>query len=168
MPRLQRPSLELIPSFVDNLREQIKAGKPVRTQEEIAEIEKDPEKALERYLNFTPEEGRLPAIHLWYAEGNKFIGRISIRTQLNEDFAMFGGNIGYSITVTEQRKGHGTHMLCDGLAYCKNDLALKKVLITCDETNIASIKVIEKNGGMLENTVEYPKHGLVRRYWITL
>lgn len=168
MPHLQRPSLDLIPSFIDRLREQIKAGKPIRTEEEIAEIEKDPDKALQKYLSLIPEEGRLPAINLWYVEENQFIGRLSIRTQLNEDFAIFGGNIGYSITVNEQGKGHGTHMLWDGLTYCKDNLPLEKVLITCDETNIASIKVIEKNGGILENTINHPKNGLVRRYWITL
>jgi len=44
-------------------------------------------------------------------------------------------------------------------------------LITCDDDNIGSIKVIENNGGILENKV---KNSLARgnvatrRYWINI
>lgn len=33
-------------------------------------------------------------------------------------------------------------------------MGIKKVLITCDKDNIASAKVIESNGGKLENIIE--------------
>jgi len=44
------------------------------------------------------------------------------------------------------------------------------VLITCDDDNIASRKIIEKNGGVLENTIpgEHPNGAMKRRYWVTL
>jgi len=38
----------------------------------------------------------------------------------------------------------------------------------CDETNPASACTIEKNGGVLENTLADPDGNLVRRYWIQL
>ena len=39
----------------------------------------------------------------------------------------------------------------------------------CDETNVGSIKVIEKNGGVLENVVDEPEQDVPkRRYWIEL
>lgn len=57
------------------------------------------------------------------------------------------------------------------LEFCRNELKLSRVLITCDDENIASRTVIEKNGGQLENIVEnIVDRGTVntRRYWIHL
>jgi len=48
-----------------------------------------------------------------------------------------------------------------------DQLGINRVLVTCDHDNVASIRTIEKNGGVLENIVraadlDTPK----RRYWI--
>lgn len=46
-------------------------------------------------------------------------------------------------------------------------IGLKKALITCDDDNIASAKVIENNGGVFERFSE--KDGKqIRRYWVSL
>jgi len=48
------------------------------------------------------------------------------------------------------------------------ELGLQRLLVTCDPRNIASRRVIEKNGG--EFLDEYYHGGLrrgVRRYWLT-
>ncbi|HZE87234.1 MAG TPA: hypothetical protein VE090_03425 [Methylomirabilota bacterium] len=46
-------------------------------------------------------------------------------------------------------------------------LGITKVLITCDDTNIGSQKVIEANGGILENIVENGvENPRKRRYWL--
>ena len=47
------------------------------------------------------------------------------------------------------------------------ELGLGRVLPTCDDDNVGSIRTIEKDGGVLENVVTGP--GLLtpkRRYWI--
>ena len=62
-------------------------------------------------------------------------------------------------------------MLSMALKYCKEALNLNKVLITCDDDNIGSIKVIENNGGILENKVKniLPRGNVTtRRYWINI
>jgi predicted acetyltransferase len=43
-----------------------------------------------------------------------------------------------------------------------------RILVTCDDDNVGSIRTIERNGGVLENVVS--GHGLKpkRRYWIDL
>ena len=49
------------------------------------------------------------------------------------------------------------------------ELGIDKVLITCDDDNIGSQKVIENNGGLLENKVQNNVNGEIittRRYWI--
>lgn len=53
-----------------------------------------------------------------------------------------------------------------GLEYCKN-LGIKKLLITCADSNIPSWKIIENFGGILENKIfDSTKNENVRRYWI--
>jgi len=49
-------------------------------------------------------------------------------------------------------------------------LGLKRVLITCDRRNIASARVIQKNGGWLENEIVscLPNREFTQRYWIDL
>jgi predicted acetyltransferase len=45
-------------------------------------------------------------------------------------------------------------------------LGLRKVLVTCGDSNLASARVIEKAGGVLEDVRE-TELGLTRRYRIT-
>ena len=46
---------------------------------------------------------------------------------------------------------------------------IERALITCLDRNTASARVIEANGGQLENIIEDPRGiGLSRRYWIDL
>lgn len=48
-------------------------------------------------------------------------------------------------------------------------LGIDRVLVTCDDDNVASARTMEANGGVLENKlyVESEKQ-TVRRYWIDL
>jgi predicted acetyltransferase len=49
------------------------------------------------------------------------------------------------------------------------EMGLKRVLITCDADNVASARIIEKNGGRLENqSVSRETGRLKNRYWIEL
>ncbi len=88
-----------------------------------------------------------------------------IRHTLNDMLLKQGGHVGYSTHPTYQGQGIATAML--GFAVQKlNELGVQKVLVTCDDDNIASAKVIEKNGGILENTLKKPNGTKIRRYWI--
>lgn len=68
--------------------------------------------------------------------------------------------------VNERGKGYATRMLQLGLEKFKeNDK--EKILITCKDFNISSIKVIEKNGGIYENSYYNKDDGYTYlRYWI--
>lgn len=46
------------------------------------------------------------------------------------------------------------------------DLGIDKMLVTCDEGNVASEKVILANGGVYEKTIEV-EGSRIKRYWIT-
>jgi hypothetical protein len=43
---------------------------------------------------------------------------------------------------------------------------MERVLITCDDANVASARTIERNGGVLEDLRD-TWLGRTRRYWIT-
>jgi predicted acetyltransferase len=49
----------------------------------------------------------------------------------------------------------------------RDNLGIRRVLVTCDEDNIGSIKTIEKNGGRLESVIRDPDLSKPKcRYWI--
>ncbi len=96
----------------------------------------------------------------------RLIGMIDIRHRLNDYLLNFGGHIGYSIRKSERQQGYATEMLTLGLTECKK-LNIKKVLITCDKSNIASAKTIINNGGKLENEI-LEGNEVTQRYWIAL
>ena len=113
-------------------------------------------------------KGYVPSYDYFVVDGDKFIGIIYIRIRLTSLLLNFGGHIGYGINPKYWKKGYGTETLRLGLEKAK-ELGIKEVLITCDDDNIGSYKIIEKNGGKLENKVMNESCGekfLTRRYWI--
>jgi len=97
------------------------------------------------------------------------IGVVQIRHSLNAFLESEGGHIGYSVRPSERGKGYATQMLRMALEEARH-LGLKRVLITCDRRNLASARVIQKNGGRLENEVasRLPNREFTQRYWIEL
>lgn len=109
-------------------------------------------------------DGWVPASSYFLVENNTYIGIVNIRHYLNAALEKRGGHIGYSIRTSKQRQGYGTHML--GLALQKAKvLGIDRVLITCDADNIGSRKVIEKNGGVLQDEIEV-EGAPILRFWI--
>ena len=111
------------------------------------------------------KEGRVPATFLIAENDGNLVGRTSIRHELNNFLFNFGGHIGYGVRPSYRRQGFATEILRQSLTYI-HGLGVTEVLVTCDEDNLGSIKVIESQGGVLENKVEF-EGILKRRYWIT-
>ena len=97
---------------------------------------------------------------------NYIVGMIDIRHYLNEYLTQVGGHIGYGVRKTERNKGYAKQMLKLALEKCK-DLKIKKVLITCDEDNIASEKVILSANAKLEDIRNVDGENK-KRFWIDL
>ncbi|MFC0819659.1 GNAT family N-acetyltransferase [Moraxella marmotae] len=96
----------------------------------------------------------------------RVLGIINVRYELNDFLRMQGGHIGYSTHPAFWGQGVASAMLKNALTHCKQT-GLDKVLITCYDDNLASAKVIEKVGGVLENKLTL-NDKIVRRYWINL
>jgi predicted acetyltransferase len=98
---------------------------------------------------------RIAQTDFWLVENNDaFIGQITLRApELPAHLLEMGGHIGYSIRPSMYGKGYGTKML--GLLLQQLDKKeYPKVLITCNEPNKASARVIEKNGGVLQDVID--------------
>ncbi len=94
------------------------------------------------------------------------VGRTSIRHELNEFLNNFGGHIGYAVLPEHRRKGYATEILRQSVGIA-NAMGIEKVLVTCDDNNLGSIKTIENGGGVLDNVVAMPPNNTPRRrYWI--
>ena|GEM_PF-325897 len=97
----------------------------------------------------------------------RIVGRLSLRHELNAFLAHEGGHIGYAVVPEFRNRGFATQILQQGIVLAARELGLRALLLTCDEGNIASAKVIERNGGVLENVVASATPGIrKRRYWI--
>lgn len=102
----------------------------------------------------------VPATILWWVDGNEYLGRISIRHQLTPFLLEQAGHIGYGVRPSARRRGHATAMLAAVLPRAAA-LGIDPVLVTCDDTNIASRKVIEAAGGVFDD-----QRGIKLRYWV--
>ena len=174
---LVAPSPRHARSYVAALREGFRRGTQDRVSERrIRQIEAD----FAGYIDaITDQTGsirlptgeivrKVPFSVLWLVEGDEFIGEASIRHELNAHLLKEGGHVGYSIRPSRQRRGYGRLILALALEKCRR-LDLHRVLLTCDDRNLASARIIEANGGRLENVIADPAgHKSLRRYWISL
>ncbi|MGZ5367086.1 GNAT family N-acetyltransferase [Aeromicrobium sp.] len=94
------------------------------------------------------------------------VGRTSIRHELNDFLLHYGGHIGYAVIPDQRRRGHATEILRQSIEIA-HAIGVERVLVTCDEVNIGSVRAIEACGGRLENVVPLPPDDVPRRrYWI--
>lgn len=108
----------------------------------------------------------VPSSTYWLVSDNKkVIGAVNIRHGLTDELFNCGGHIGYGIRPTERQKGYATQLLAMALEKTK-EFGIRKVLVVCDEDNIASEKTIVKNGGIPDTSFTEEDGNIVKRFWI--
>ncbi len=80
------------------------------------------------------------------------VGIMHLRHHLNNILVQRGGHIGYSVHPDFQGRGIATKMLAFAIDVLRQ-LDVADILVTCETGNIASKKVILKQGGVLENVL---------------
>lgn len=112
--------------------------------------------------------GWVPWSEYWLVKRNKVLGTSTLRHQLTPVLEEYGGHIGYVIRPSERRKGHGTKILRMTLQKAL-EMNIPRIIMTCDDTNVASARIIEVNGGRLKDIIwnENLKR-FTRRYRIEL
>ena len=172
MPELVLPTVSVRESFLEAMEEFVAEG--AENSPTAAWIEynapgwQDPEvfatfcEAVRAdALEETPRpQAHVPCTTLWWVDGDDYLGRIAIRHRLTDVLLEVGGHIGYDVRPTRRREGHATEMLRQSLPWAR-DLGIAPALVTCDEDNVGSIRVIEHAGGALEDV-----RGIKRRYWV--
>jgi predicted acetyltransferase len=103
----------------------------------------------------------VPTTQLWWVSGTTYLGRLSIRHTLTGWLRQYGGHIGYGVRPSARCQGHASAMLAASLPAAKR-LGIDPALLTCDDTNLASRKVIEACGGRLED-----QQGRKLRFWVS-
>jgi predicted acetyltransferase len=119
----------------------------------------------ERGVNLLPNH--VASTFLFAFVETRIVGRVSIRHSLNAFLQRVGGHIGYVVVPEFRRLGYATTILRLSVQIAREKLGIDRILVTCDDDNIGSIRTIEKNGGILENVVSGPDLDKPkRRYWI--
>jgi predicted acetyltransferase len=116
-----------------------------------------------RGLDLPPD--RVPGTFLVAEVDGEIVGRVSIRHELNEFLTDRGGHIGYGVRPAHRRRGYAGEILRQSLVVARA-AGVGDVLITCDEQNVASRKVIERQGGKFEDARVDDEGTSIRRYWI--
>jgi ribosomal-protein-alanine N-acetyltransferase len=109
-------------------------------------------------------EGWVPETTFWVVENDDVVGDVDLRHPLNEWLMQVGGNIGYLTHPAHRNKGVASFALRSGLNIL-SQWGIKEALATCRDDNFASIRVLEKAGGIRIEDAQYngPKR---RRYLI--
>jgi predicted acetyltransferase len=145
------------------------------SREQLHQLRRNPERFLHNLyhsLMIRLPDGRdvprLPAHDFWISDG-EFCGRIGFRFQRGtEDLPRTAyGHIGYTIVPWKQRRGYATQALRQILPVARQE-GFSRVLVTCDDDNEASRKVILANGGTPAGTVFHDRRpGHVKLcYWV--
>jgi predicted acetyltransferase len=170
MAFLTEPSERYQASYLDALQEFQAEGRHLEPPLETiaADFARFVQHLRERADRTKLKPGWVPGSDFWFIDGSDYIGRLSLRYELNEHLLQMGGHIGYEIRPSRRRQGYGKLILTYGLVQAKA-FGLERVLLTCDQDNLGSRKIIESQGGRLENIIELDRWPLpVCRYWISL
>ena len=98
------------------------------------------------------------------------IGRCQLRHVASKNIKMpkgFENNIYYEIMEEYRKKGYGSEVL-SLLVEKARKIDLENIIVTVKDSNVGSIKIIEKNSGILQCKEKDTHNVLYRKYLISL
>lgn len=100
--------------------------------------------------------------------GGEMVGAIRVRREAEGSWEASGGQVAFSVRPDRRRRGYATEMLGLALAYCREELGLTRVLITCADDNAAAARTILHYKAALEDREADGPGRPARRYWVTV
>lgn len=167
--KLELPSLQYQKSFLEAAAELRQTDRAETEEAQVDSAEKFADyvdRLLKNRIGERLHPGYVASTELWLIDRGEYIGRIGLRHDLeNEYLKNIGGHIGYVIRPSMRSKGYGTKILELGLKKA-HEMGYDELMITCDEDNYASRKIIEKNEGEFMGNITDPKSKRTKRRYI--
>ncbi len=162
---LIRPTLDLCADF-RALAEDFLAKGDGRYRDAACDVPAFVEMCRDHSLGRNLPADWVPQTTFWLVrDAQRILGCSRLRHRLTQFLAERGGHIGYDVRPSERRRRYGTRLLQLTLPEARR-IGLTRVLITADETNVPSWRIIENNGGQREAGLFSSESGALRRYWI--
>jgi predicted acetyltransferase len=170
---LVKPDLMYYEKYNDMMKEWVDSGtqiapwfldKPFDTIEGFADLVQK----LDELENANQDKQFSSTTSYFVIDGeDRLIGAASLRHYLTVKGLRTWGHCGYGVRPSERNRGYGTEILKLLLAEARGR-RIYKVLVSAHRSNVASCKVIENCGGILEDTVTDPDdvNEQINRYWI--
>ncbi len=106
----------------------------------------------------------VPTDAYFIEENGRILGELYIRRRLTPSLERVGGHIGYKVRPSARNRGVATAALRLALERVRG-YGIEQALVTCDDRNARSARVIEKCGGRRFEDARRPD-GIERRYWV--
>lgn len=100
-------------------------------------------------------------------EDDKIVGHASIRLnpEIDSDTYKFSGHVMYGVIPSKRKLGYGSK-ICELLIEKMFDMGYEEIIITCNNDNIGSKKIIVNSGGQFIEGVKYNDNTIIDRYRI--
>lgn len=164
-PFITRPAMQYKDSYIAAVYEYIREDSGVFWDPLILHERFDEYLQVLAQAETEPMAGFVPATQFWLIAAGSYVGDLDLRHRLNASLRRFGGHIGYKIRPSQRRRGYGRLLCALGIAEAHRR-GIRSILITCDDNNIGSQKIIEANGGVLHDRIDNRRGVLTRRYWV--
>lgn len=151
-----------IDEYNDDYKRMYPDFKPFVTKENFASFLK----SVEDKKNGIGNNG-VKEIFYFAIEDDKIVGHASIRLnpEVDEDIYKFSGHIMYGVVPSKRKLGYG-NKICKMLIEKMVAMGYDEIIITCNDNNIGSKKIIINNGGEFIESVNYNGNTIIDRYSI--
>lgn len=156
---LGRPHKDLIPSYIEALKEGMKPARHATAAEEIEALTNDTDKIWPAFahqvVNGHDDANSCLEDMFWISARDRFLGYLALKTDLRGLQALYGGHIGREIRPGLRGEGIGTWALEHILLYAAGEGFSYVDIITAHD-NVAAITSIKKCGGYFIEDIEAP------------
>lgn len=118
-------------------------------------------------IDVVVDDAHQPASTYWLVDEREVLGVAYIRHRLNVNHLISGGHIECAIRKSHRRLGYGTELLRLALDKAE-ECGIRSALLICDKNDVASQKMLDKNGGIFESAQTDEKGNILYRYWIRI
>lgn len=108
--------------------------------------------------------GFVPSSTYWLVEGSELVGVSNLRHYLNGRLRRHGGHIGLGVRPSCRGRGLGNTLLARTIQEARKK-GIVEIYIHCHKSNIASAKMIVRNGGVFHSeSQDEGSHEIIQRY----